>query len=160
MKHLFALMAVIEAATGLALLATPMLVVRLLLGVEMGGAAFPLGEDRGRRAAVARRRVLDGAERDVGRGPRRRDARLQSGRSFGAGRGRLPVSCRRPAVDRRRGARGDRGRLCGLCFQEDRKGCLILRACPETHFHCLIRLIRTQAAARKTKASAVDAKRS
>lgn len=42
MKILLLLAAVAEAATGLALLVVPDLVVRLLLGAELSGAAFPL----------------------------------------------------------------------------------------------------------------------
>jgi hypothetical protein len=43
MKHLLALTAGIEAATGLALMAVPSLVVRLLLGGEISGTSIPLG---------------------------------------------------------------------------------------------------------------------
>jgi hypothetical protein len=47
MKHLLALTALIEAATGLALLAVPAFVVKLLLGEEISGAAIPLGRVAG-----------------------------------------------------------------------------------------------------------------
>ena len=43
MKLLLILTALIEAATGLALLVVPVFVVRLLLGAEISGAAIPLG---------------------------------------------------------------------------------------------------------------------
>ena len=43
MNPLFALTAVIEAATGLALIAAPDFVVRLLLGAELAGPGVPLG---------------------------------------------------------------------------------------------------------------------
>ena len=43
MKPLFATTAVIEAATGLALIVAPEFVVRLLLGAELAGAGVPLG---------------------------------------------------------------------------------------------------------------------
>ena len=43
MNPLFATTAVIEAATGLALIAAPEFVVRLLLGAELAGAGVPLG---------------------------------------------------------------------------------------------------------------------
>jgi|SRR5438876_8545283 len=49
MKRLLTLTAIIEAATGLALIALPAIVVRLLLDVEITGAIIPLG----RVAAVA-----------------------------------------------------------------------------------------------------------
>jgi hypothetical protein len=47
MKHLLALTAVIEAATGLALLAVPAFVVKLLLGEDISGAGIPLGRVAG-----------------------------------------------------------------------------------------------------------------
>src|SRR5450432_2779343 len=47
MNHLLALTALIEAATGLALLVVPAVVVRLLLGAEISGAAIPLGRVAG-----------------------------------------------------------------------------------------------------------------
>jgi hypothetical protein len=47
MKHLLALTAVIEAATGLALLVVPAIVVKLLLGAEISGAGIPLGRVAG-----------------------------------------------------------------------------------------------------------------
>ncbi|HEX3857189.1 MAG TPA: hypothetical protein VHY30_07835 [Verrucomicrobiae bacterium] len=47
MKHLFALTAVIEAATGLALLVVPVIVVKLLLGEEISGAGISLGRVAG-----------------------------------------------------------------------------------------------------------------
>lgn len=47
MNRLLALTALIEAATGLALLAVPAVVVRLLLGAEISGAAIPLGRVAG-----------------------------------------------------------------------------------------------------------------
>ena len=43
MKLLLTLMAAVEAATGVALLASPVLVVQILLGTEIAGAAVPLG---------------------------------------------------------------------------------------------------------------------
>jgi hypothetical protein len=43
MKRLLILTALIEAATGLGLIALPALVVRLLLGAELLGAGIPLG---------------------------------------------------------------------------------------------------------------------
>ena len=43
MNPLFATTAVIEAATGLAMLVAPEYVVRLLLGAELAGAGVPLG---------------------------------------------------------------------------------------------------------------------
>ncbi len=42
MKHVLALAAVLEAATGLGLVIVPSLVGRLLLGAELTGVAFPL----------------------------------------------------------------------------------------------------------------------
>lgn len=47
MKLLLTLTALIEAATGLALLVVPSLVVRLLLGGEISGASVPLGRVAG-----------------------------------------------------------------------------------------------------------------
>ena len=47
MKRFLILTAVIEAATGLALLAVPAIVVRLLLGSEISGASIPLGRVAG-----------------------------------------------------------------------------------------------------------------
>jgi hypothetical protein len=47
MKHLLSLTAVIEAATGLALLVVPVIVVKLLLGEEISDAAIPLGRVAG-----------------------------------------------------------------------------------------------------------------
>src|SRR6266403_2149631 len=47
MSRLFKLTAFIEAATGLALIALPAIVVRLLLGAEISGASIPLGRVAG-----------------------------------------------------------------------------------------------------------------
>ena len=47
MNKLLALSAIIEAATGVALLAVPAIVVRLLLGAEISGASTPLGRVTG-----------------------------------------------------------------------------------------------------------------
>jgi hypothetical protein len=47
MKHVLPLTAIIEAATGLALMAVPSVVVRLLLGGEISGASIPLGRVAG-----------------------------------------------------------------------------------------------------------------
>jgi thiol:disulfide interchange protein len=47
MKPLLILTALIEAATGLALLVVPVFVVKLLLGAEISGAAIPLGRVAG-----------------------------------------------------------------------------------------------------------------
>ena len=47
MNRLLGLTALIEAATGLALLVVPAVVVRLLLGAEISGAAIPLGRVAG-----------------------------------------------------------------------------------------------------------------
>jgi hypothetical protein len=47
MKRLLTLTAIIEAATGLALIALPSIVVRLLLGAEISGASIPLGRVAG-----------------------------------------------------------------------------------------------------------------
>jgi hypothetical protein len=44
---LLKLAAIIEAATGLALIAVPTVVVRLLLGAEISGASIPLGRVAG-----------------------------------------------------------------------------------------------------------------
>lgn len=46
-RHVLAFTAVIEAATGLALIGAPGLVVRLLLGSETAGAGVPLGRVAG-----------------------------------------------------------------------------------------------------------------
>jgi hypothetical protein len=47
MKRLLKLTAIIETATGLALIAVPAIVVRLLLGAEISGASIPLGRVAG-----------------------------------------------------------------------------------------------------------------
>ena len=47
MKPLLKLTAIIEAATGLGLIAVPAIVVRLLLDAEMSGATIPLGRVAG-----------------------------------------------------------------------------------------------------------------
>jgi hypothetical protein len=47
MNRLLAFTALIEAATGLALLVMPAVVVKLLLGAEISGAAIPLGRVAG-----------------------------------------------------------------------------------------------------------------
>src|SRR5206468_3802419 len=47
MKRFLKLTAVLEAATGLALIALPAIVVRLLLGAEISGASIPLGRVAG-----------------------------------------------------------------------------------------------------------------
>ena len=47
MNKLLALSAIIEAATGLAFIAVPAIVVRLLLGAEIAGASIPLGRVAG-----------------------------------------------------------------------------------------------------------------
>jgi hypothetical protein len=47
MNKLLSLTAIIEAATGLALIALPAIVVRLLLGAEISGASIPLGRVAG-----------------------------------------------------------------------------------------------------------------
>src|SRR5437764_5256230 len=47
MKRFLTLTAIIEAATGLALIALPATVVRLLLGAEISGASIPLGRVAG-----------------------------------------------------------------------------------------------------------------
>ena len=47
MSRLLKLTAIIEAATGLALLALPSFVVQLLLGAEISGASMPLGRVAG-----------------------------------------------------------------------------------------------------------------
>ena len=47
MKRFLILTAIIEAATGLALIALPAIVVRLLLGAEISGASVPLGRVAG-----------------------------------------------------------------------------------------------------------------
>ena len=43
MSRLLKLTAIVEVATGLALIAVPAIVVRLLLGAEISGASLPLG---------------------------------------------------------------------------------------------------------------------
>ncbi len=47
MKRFLTLTSTIEAATGLALIAVPAIVVRLLLGAEISGASIPLGRVAG-----------------------------------------------------------------------------------------------------------------
>ena len=47
MKRLLAFTALIEAATGLALMAAPTVAVRLLLGGDISGASIPLGRVAG-----------------------------------------------------------------------------------------------------------------
>ena len=47
MKKLLTLTAIIEATTGLALIAVPAIVVRMLLGAEISGASIPLGRVAG-----------------------------------------------------------------------------------------------------------------
>src|SRR5438876_10405502 len=47
MKRFLTLTAIIEGATGLALIALPAIVVRLLLGAEISGASIPLGRVAG-----------------------------------------------------------------------------------------------------------------
>jgi hypothetical protein len=47
MKHLLILTALIEAGTGAALLLAPAVIVQLLLGAEVTGAAIPLGRVAG-----------------------------------------------------------------------------------------------------------------
>jgi hypothetical protein len=47
MKRLLTLTAIIEAATGLALMVVPSVVVQLLLGAEISGASIPLGRVAG-----------------------------------------------------------------------------------------------------------------
>ncbi|TFH48025.1 MAG: hypothetical protein E4H01_07135 [Lysobacterales bacterium] len=47
MNRFLALTAIIEVATGLALLTVPDMVVRLLLGAEISGASIPLGRVAG-----------------------------------------------------------------------------------------------------------------
>jgi len=47
MKRFLTLTAIIEGATGLALIAVPGIVVRLLLGAEISGASIPLGRVAG-----------------------------------------------------------------------------------------------------------------
>jgi hypothetical protein len=47
MKRFLTLTAIIEAATGLAFIAVPTIVVRLLLGAEISGAGMPLGRVAG-----------------------------------------------------------------------------------------------------------------
>ena len=47
MKRFLTLTSIIEATTGLALIAVPAIVVRLLLGAEISGASIPLGRVAG-----------------------------------------------------------------------------------------------------------------
>jgi hypothetical protein len=47
MKKVLTVAAVAEAATGVALIAVPVIVVRLLLGAEISGASIPLGRVAG-----------------------------------------------------------------------------------------------------------------
>src|SRR5438094_9935522 len=47
MKLFLTLTSIVEAATGLALIAVPAIVVRLLLGAEISGASIPLGRVAG-----------------------------------------------------------------------------------------------------------------
>jgi hypothetical protein len=47
MRRLLTVTAIIEAATGAGLLAAPILVVQLLIGAEIAGAAIPLGRIAG-----------------------------------------------------------------------------------------------------------------
>ena len=47
MKRLLAFAAIVEAATGLALMAVPTVAGRLLLGAEISGASIPLGRVAG-----------------------------------------------------------------------------------------------------------------
>jgi len=47
MKRFLTLTAILEAATGLGLIAVPTLVVRLLLGAEISGVSIPLGRVAG-----------------------------------------------------------------------------------------------------------------
>ena len=47
MKRLLTLTAILEAATGLGLIAVPILVVRLLLGAELTGVAIPVARVAG-----------------------------------------------------------------------------------------------------------------
>src|SRR2546422_7438386 len=47
LTRLLTMPAIIEAATGLALIAVPAIVVRLLLGAEISGASIPLGRVAG-----------------------------------------------------------------------------------------------------------------
>src|SRR5206468_940731 len=47
MKRFLILTAILEPATGLALIALPAIVVRLLLGAEISGASIPLGRVAG-----------------------------------------------------------------------------------------------------------------
>ena len=47
MNRLLKLTAIIEAATGLGLIAVPAMIVRLLLGAEISGASIPLGRIAG-----------------------------------------------------------------------------------------------------------------
>ncbi len=47
MKRFLTLTAILEGATGLALIAVPVMVVQLLLGAEISGASIPLGRVAG-----------------------------------------------------------------------------------------------------------------
>ena len=47
MKRLLTLTAILEGATGLALIAVPAIIVQLLLGAEISGASIPLGRVAG-----------------------------------------------------------------------------------------------------------------
>ncbi len=47
MKRFLTMTAILEGATGLALIALPAIVVRLLLGAEISGASIPLGRVAG-----------------------------------------------------------------------------------------------------------------
>lgn len=47
MKHLLTVAAVVEAGAGLGLVVAPTLVVQLLLGADISGAAIPLGQVAG-----------------------------------------------------------------------------------------------------------------
>ena len=47
MKRFLTMTAILEGATGLALIAMPVMVVRLLLGAEISGASIPLGRVAG-----------------------------------------------------------------------------------------------------------------
>jgi hypothetical protein len=60
MSRLLKLTALIEAATGLALLALPSFVVRLLLGAKISGARIPLGRVREPRCSRSVSPAYDG----------------------------------------------------------------------------------------------------
>jgi hypothetical protein len=64
MKRFLTLTAIVEAATGLALIAVPAIVVCLLLGAEISGASMPLGRVAG--AALLALGVACGLARDDG----------------------------------------------------------------------------------------------